>query len=221
MSAPLAGKFQDHYALLGVDPRADLEVIKATHARLAEKYHPHNQDSGDLEKFQAVNLALEVLSDKALRAAFDKVKGIDKDEGGSKFSGVAFFSALGRETNLRAVVLCVLYDARRLKPFTPGLSLRVIESMLEVSSEELYFALWYLRQRSLVLNDDKSNLQITVDGMDHLENNRPLPEAILPFFKPEALLHPPALTKVTPRTPEDAMGPESVSKVVNRALLRR
>ncbi len=222
MSAPLAGKFQDHYALLGVDPRADLEVIKIAHAKLAEKYHPDNPDSGYLEKFEAVNLALEILSDAGLRAEFDKIKGIDKDQGNLKFSGVAFFSALGRETNLRAAVLCLLYDGRRLKPFAPGMSIRVMESMLEISSEELYFALWYLKQRSFVLSDDKSNLQITVDGMDFLENNKPLPEMVLPFIKPASLMPPPVLAKKpVAAPPEEALAPESVLKVLNRALARR
>ncbi len=221
MSASLAGKFQDHYALLGVDPRADLEAIKTAHARLAEKYHPNNADSGDPEKLQAIHLALEVLSDKALRASFDKIKGIDKDDGLSKFSGMAFFSALGRETNLRTVVLCILYDGRRLKPFSPGISLRVVETMLEVSSDELYLAVWYLKQRGLILSDDKSNLQITVDGMDYLEKNHPVPEDVLPFFKREALLSPPPPTKRSPAASEGVMEPESVSKVLNRALARR
>jgi len=221
MSAPLAGKFQDHYALLGVDPRADLEVIKKAHAKFAERYHPDNPDSGYLEKYEAVNLAWEILSDKSLRAEFDKIKGIEKDEGGLKFSGVAFFNALGREANLRATVLCLLYDTRRLKPFAPGMSIRVMESMLDVSSEELYFALWYLKQRGFVLSDDKSNLQITVDGMDHLEQNKPLPEMVLPFVKPAALQPAPALTKIPMSNPEDVMEPESVLKVLNRALARR
>jgi curved DNA-binding protein CbpA len=221
MSAPLAGKFQDHYAFLGVDPRADLEVIKAAHAKLAEKFHPDNRETGDEEKLNGVNLALEILSDPSLRAEFDKIKGISKDEGDLKFSGVGFFTALGREAALRATVLCILYDRRRLKPFTPGLSIRITESMLEVSSEELYFALWYLKQRGFVFSDDKSNLQITVDGMDYLENNKPLPESVLPFFKPTALAPPPVLAKKPLTNPADAMEPESVLKVLNRALARR
>ncbi|HEY4360580.1 MAG TPA: DnaJ domain-containing protein [Bryobacteraceae bacterium] len=221
MSAPLAGKFQDHYTLLGVDPRADLEVIKKAHAKLAERYHPDHGEAAHLEKYESVNLAWEILSDKSLRAEFDKIKGIEKDDGGLKFSGVAFFSALGREANLRATVLCLLYDTRRLKPFAPGMSIRVMESMLEVSNEELYFALWYLKQRGFVLSDDKSNLQVTVDGMDYLEQNKPLPEMVLPFIKHAALQAPPTLAKIPMPIPEDAMEPESVLKVLNRALARR
>ena len=76
---------------------------------------------------------------------------------------------------MRTALLCLLYDRRRLKPFTPGLSMRRVENILECTSEGLSFALWYLKQRNMVASDDKSNLQITVEGMDYLETNPPRP----------------------------------------------
>jgi curved DNA-binding protein len=190
MSAPVAGKFQDHYALLGVDPKCDSAVIQAAYAKWAQKYNPGNPDTGDQAKFDAVNLAFEVLSDATTRREFDKIKGVDQDDGIPRFSGAAFFEALGRETRLRVALLCILYDRRRTKPFTPSLSMRQVENSLYTTEEELSFALWYLKQRGLAGQDDKSSLLITVEGMDFLENNRPAPEAVLPFIKPAALLTP-------------------------------
>jgi len=84
---------------------------------------------------------------------------------------------------LRTALLCLLYDRRRLKPFTPGLSMRRVENILECTSEGLNFALWYLKQRNLVASDDKSNLQITVEGMDYLETNPPTPEMVMPLIR--------------------------------------
>jgi len=52
---------------------------------------------------------------------------------------------------------------------------------------ELSAAVWYLKQRGFVLSDDQSNLQITVDGMDFLVRNRPSPEEVMAFIKPEAI----------------------------------
>jgi len=117
-----------------------------------------------------------------LREEFDKLKG-GEDKTEFNFSGLDFFAALGHETALRAALLCVLYDRRRLKPFTPGLSMRRVEAMLETTSEGLNFALWYLKQRSLVTSDDKSNLLITVEGMDYLETNPPTPEMVMPLIR--------------------------------------
>lgn len=183
MSAPLAGKFQDHYKVLEIDAKSDSDTIAQAYGRLAQKYHPRNADTGDQAKFDAVNLAYEVLTDAGLRAEFDKLKGGGEDKAEFHFSGLDFFTALGRETALRAGLLCILYDRRRLKPFTPGLPMRRVEAMLETTSEGLNFALWYLKQRNLVASDDKSNLLITVEGMDYLETNPPTPEMVMPLIK--------------------------------------
>jgi hypothetical protein len=187
MSAPLAGKFQDHYAVLGVDPKSDSDSIQAAYAKAAQKYHPNNPDTGDQAKFDAVNLAFEVLSDAQLRREFDKIKGVDQDDGVPKFSGHVFFEALGHETTLRVALMCILYDRRRTKPFTPSLSMRQVENTLHAKEEELNFALWYLKQRGLVGQDDKSSLLITVEGMDFLETNRPAAAEIMPFIKAGAI----------------------------------
>ena len=81
MSAPLTGNFQDHYAVLGVEPKSDSETIQRAYAKLAQKYHPNNASTGDAEMFQNVNAAYETLSDPELRGMFDKVKGIGQEEG--------------------------------------------------------------------------------------------------------------------------------------------
>jgi hypothetical protein len=103
------------------------------------------------------------------------------------FSGPDFFEVLGRGVGLRIALLCVFYDRRRNRPFTPALSMRHIESMVEGSIESLTFALWYLKQRNYVINDDKSNLQITVEGMDFLESHQPTAKDVMPFIKATAI----------------------------------
>jgi curved DNA-binding protein CbpA len=187
MSAPVAGKFQDHYEVLGIDPGSDSDTIQRAYTKLAKKYHPNNAETGDEERFKAVNMAYEVLADATLRREFDKLKGVGNEDSKPRFSGLEFFDALGRETALRTALLCILYDRRRTRPSTPSLSMRNIENMLSAKEAELTFAIWYLKQRGLAVNDDKSALQITVEGMDLLENNRPLPEVVMPFIKAQAL----------------------------------
>lgn len=190
MSAPLAGKFQDHYKVLEIDPKSNLETIHQAYAKQVEKFHPRNAATGDQDKFDAINLAYEVLCDPSLRESFDKLKGVGEDKTEFKFTGLDFFAALGHETALRAALLCILYDRRRLKPFTPGLSMRRVENMLETTAEGLNFALWYLKQRNMVTNDDKSNLLITVEGMDYLETNPPTPAMVMPLLKADGLAIP-------------------------------
>ncbi len=93
MSAPLAGKFQDHYAVLGIDPKSDSETIQRAYAQLAQKYYPNNSATANAEMFEAVNMAYETLSDPELRGVFDKLKGVGQEDSGPKFSGVEFFAA--------------------------------------------------------------------------------------------------------------------------------
>jgi curved DNA-binding protein CbpA len=228
MSAPPAGKFQDHYVILNVDPKASAEALQAAHKKLVQKYHPDNPETGNEEKLEAVELAYEVLSDPSLRREFDKLKGLDLEAAAVQFSGAVFFTELGRSVDVRTAVLCVLYDRRRRKPYTPSLSMRNIENMLNASSEELNFALWYLKQRGFVSTDDKSSLQISVEGMDLLEANRPTQETIMPLVKAESIKAesteaPESQPKKTPALPaaagSNAVG--SVRNALNNAISRR
>jgi len=194
MSAPLAGKFQDHYEVLGIEPKSDSDTIQRAYAILAQRYHPKNAVTGDKEKFDSVNQAYEILSDAQLRKEFDNIKGISAEETGPMFSGLEFFEALGRGSHFRATILSVLYDRRRSNPFKPSISIRHMEGMLNVTAEELAFAMWYLKQRNLVLSDDKSALQITVEGMDYLETHQPPADMVLQLIRPASI----AVAKVAP-----------------------
>ena len=216
MSAPPAGKFQDHYSILGVDPKASLEVIQAAHSKLAQKFGPDNLETGDFEKLESINLAYEVLSDATLRQSFDQLKGVDK-ETGAKFSGAGFFNDFSRSVDLRMALLCVLCDRRRARPFAPSLSVRQLETMLDTSPDELNFVLWYLKQRGLVTMDDKSSLQITVEGLDEIAAKRPDPETVLPLIKPDATATPAAKPQV--KKISNAAG--SVRNALNNAISRR
>jgi len=224
MSSGAAGKFQDHYVLLSVETNSDSDTIQAAYSKLAQKFHPNNPETGDQTKFDAVNQAYEVLSDPGLRASFDKVKGVDHEAGNPKFTGPGFFQALEDSASLRFAILCLLYDRRRIKSFRPSLSLRHLEGMITVTGDELAFALWYIKQRGFAVNDDKSSMAITVEGMDYLEKNRPSPEAVMKFIRPDALATPTAAVKIQ-RQPEPApmaeiRSGEPVLNALNRALQR-
>ena len=212
MSAPLAGKFQDHYLVLGVEPSAEPEAIQLAYTRLAQQYHPGNPDTGDAEKFDAVSLAYEVLSQPDLRSEFDKLKGVGAESSSPKFSGLTFFKTLSQSGGLRAALLCVLYDRRKLKPFTPSLSVRHVENIIAATLEEMTFALWYLKDRQWVISDDKSSLQITADGVEYVERNPPSPDIVMPYIKASGLAAP-AAAETEPAAEEPAYQEEEAVAV--------
>lgn len=68
------------YELLGVDKSATTDEIKKAFRKLALKHHPDR--GGDKEKFQELNMAHEVLSDKQKRDIYDKYGEEGLREGG-------------------------------------------------------------------------------------------------------------------------------------------
>jgi len=65
---------EDLYQILGVDRDASTDEIKKAHRKLAMKYHPDKNpdDKVAAEKFKRVQEAVDVLSDKEKRAAYDR-----------------------------------------------------------------------------------------------------------------------------------------------------
>jgi hypothetical protein len=64
----------DHYAVLGIRPTADQEVIAAAYRALAKKFHPDTgaaTGTASEEDFRAVREAYEILGDPVLRGAYD------------------------------------------------------------------------------------------------------------------------------------------------------
>lgn len=69
--SPLLDVEQDYYAVLGVSPEADRDEIRKAHRRLAREYHP-DTGRGDTTAFRLMQQAYEVLSNPALRKAYDR-----------------------------------------------------------------------------------------------------------------------------------------------------
>jgi curved DNA-binding protein CbpA len=183
VSAPLAGKFQDHYQVLGIGPSSDSDAIRDAYTKLSAKYNLGNPATADREKFEAVALAYEVLSDPTARRVFDEVRSGPAKEPESQFAADEFFRMLEVETMRRKAILCLLYDRRRQNPIRPALSLRQVESLIASTSDEIQFSMWYLKQKGYAASDDKSNTQITVPGIDFLDQNPPSREEVMRLLK--------------------------------------
>ncbi|MCX9155407.1 J domain-containing protein [Niveibacterium sp. 24ML] len=87
----------DHYSVLAVLPSADFVVIRAAYKALAQRYHPDRYVTSDESakahiRMLAINEAYRVLSDPALRSAYDNEFAA---QGGSRF-----YSADDRELGL-------------------------------------------------------------------------------------------------------------------------
>ncbi len=177
-------EFQNHYEVLGLSHGASSEEIASAYQKLAHELHPNTPRTGNKAAFDKLNKAYEALSDPETRKAFDKLfsPAVATREG-PRFAAGEFFDAVSKEIHRRAAVLCVLYDQRRRQPDTPSLTFRELEGLMNVSSSELSFSMWFLKQRGLAGVDDKSAIQITVSGMEFLEGQAPRSEDVMPFIR--------------------------------------
>ena len=74
-----------------------------------------------------------------------------------------------REQHMRCIALEILYTRRRTEPDKPAMSNLDLSQLMGQPREHLEFTLWYLVQRKFVMRDDQSNLTITADGVDFVE----------------------------------------------------
>ncbi len=63
--------FVDYYEALQISPNADADTIHRIYRILAQRYHPDNQQTGNLELFRTLTEAYRALADPEKRAAYD------------------------------------------------------------------------------------------------------------------------------------------------------
>jgi curved DNA-binding protein len=165
--------FVDYYEMLRVSPSAEIESIQRVHRALAARYHPDNLETGDLERFLLVNEAFKVLSDPEKRREFDANYKSKKENPMPVFLTKEFTEGVDGEINRRMGLLCLLYTQRRTNSLQPALSVLEIEQLMFIPREHLIFTVWYLKAKRFIVQDDRSSLMITSDGIDFMETNLP------------------------------------------------
>ncbi len=160
--------FVDHYETLQLSPSADAETIGRVYRLLAKRFHPDNATSGDVEMFESVTKAYEVLSHPERRAQYDV--GYDEKKGHEWriFDQRTATNSHEEDRRIFHSVLSLLYVARRRDPDAGGLGVVHLERMLGVPKEHLEFPLWYLKRRGWTEILEGGQLAITVEGIDVL-----------------------------------------------------
>ena len=163
--------FVDYYELLQISPNAEIETVHRVFRMLATRFHPDNSETGDTDKFLALNKAYETLSDPKARGEYDALYTHRTVEPNELFELKEFSLGIDAEANRRMGILCLLYNRRRSNPEDPGLSILEFESMMTFPREHLMFTVWYLKEQNFIRQDDKSDYVISSGGVDYVEAN--------------------------------------------------
>lgn len=170
--------FVNYYELMQLDRSAEPEAIQRVYRILAARHHPDNKETGDIEKFLLVKEAYKVLADPERRAEYDKSFDEQREGPMPIFLTKEFTEGVEGEMNRRMGVMCLLYNKRKQQPGTPSLSLLDLEATMFIPREHLIFSVWYLKAKKYIVQDDRSSLMITADGIDFIEEKMPTQQTI-------------------------------------------
>ena len=162
----------DYYELLQISQNAEPETIHRVYRLLAQRFHPDNQTTGNAERFRALHEAYGVLSDPEQRARYDLAYHQQRQ---NRWQPVSTPEAADNDFDLehvtRLTVLEVLYTRRRSDANNPGVFLLDLEELTGRPRKHLEFTTWYLSQKRYIARGDNSQLLITAEGADFLEQN--------------------------------------------------
>ena len=74
-----------------------------------------------------------------------------------------------KESSIRFTVMRALYEHKRSNPHGGGLSMLQLQNAAGVGQEDLIFAAWYLRTKKFMFMNDRSVVEIALDGIDYFE----------------------------------------------------
>ena len=195
--AVMGQELSDCYEILQVSRRADPLMITKAYRLLATLYHPDNKETGNEERFREVVDAYRELADPVRRAAYDRANFNGTASSSTRLNAsdtsivdVETGQPAQDERQLRRLVLQAVYNLRRNRPYSPGLSLMVVAELLGSSIEAAQFTIWYLRGKKLIEITDDDGIAITVAGVDCLEEDevQAVPEGPLPL-RPSLIQH--------------------------------
>ena len=163
--------FVDYYEDLQISPNADLETVERVYRLLAKRYHPDNQTSGSLEKFEIITTAYKTLSDPEKRAAYDVKYEEARGRLWEALSEQSASDEYENDQNIRRAVLSILYIERRQDPSKSGVGVWRLEQLLGWPEKMIEFHTWYLKEKKWIERTDTGGYAITASGVDEIEND--------------------------------------------------
>jgi hypothetical protein len=157
---------KDYYEVLQISPRADRDTIERVFRYLANRFHPDNRETGDVERFKEIVDAYELLSSSAKRAQYDLSYERVREARWRMFSQDSINNDVTADGRIRLAIMSILYIVRRNNPNEPGVGSVELERLLECPEPVVKFHCWYLRENNWITRLETGYLAITALGVD-------------------------------------------------------
>ena len=175
--------FTDYYEILEISPNANQETIERIFRHHARRFHPDNQATGDVVRFNEIVEAHNTLRDPVKRAQYD-IQHQNRFNIHRVLAGeVNDPRGIERDVDIQNKLLSVLYAKCRLNIDDPGFGDFELERMLDIPREHLEFHLWYLKEKGLIRTLPNGQIGITVDGVDRISNPEQAPKGVIKLLK--------------------------------------
>ena len=158
--------FTDYYEILEISPNANSETIDRIFRYLAQRYHPDNNETGDLHRFTKLVEAHDTLRNPVKRAQYDIQHKNHSDSRWKLGEEASDRKGIGRDVDIQFKLLSILYVTRRQNIRDPGIGNADLEQLLGCPPEHLEFHVWYLKQKGWIERLENGTLAITVEGVD-------------------------------------------------------
>ena len=179
-----AFSFIDYYEILEISPNANSDTIDRVFRHLAGRYHPDNQETGDLARFSEIVRAHDTLKNPAKRAQYD-IQHKNHSDSRRKLAEEASDSiGIGRDVDIQSNLLSILYVKRRRDIHNSGIGEADLERLLGCPREHLEFNLWYLKEKGWIRRQEDGTIAITVEGVDRANSEHRLETTIKLLTRP-------------------------------------
>jgi curved DNA-binding protein CbpA len=156
----------DFYELLEISPNASAATVDRVFRYLAQRFHPDNTETGDVEKFTLIVKAHDTLRDPEKRAAYDIKHKTNSEYHWNLIEDAGEMDNFENDEIIQARVLSIMYMKRKRNIHNPGSGILELERLTGCPNEILDFHLWYLKGKGWVTRMENGLLAITADGVD-------------------------------------------------------
>lgn len=156
----------DFYEILELSPNASQDTVDRMFRFLAQRYHPDRGETANVEKFDQIVKAHNVLRDPEKRAAYDIKHKKNSEYQWTLVEDAGDMDGFENDAVIQERVLSVMYVKRKRDMYNPGCGIMELERLTGCPREMLDFHLWYLREKGWITRMEDGLLAISAEGVD-------------------------------------------------------